>query len=226
MTQNLTKLVEVANQDMLPQPHKNYLLKMREEMKITPSVVFDIGACVLHWTNSAKQIWPNAEYIVFEAMDETKFIYENAGLKHFNGVLSDTDGKVVDFYQNLEWFGGNSYYKENSEHSQIADIIFNESHIVKKVTRTIDSLVESNNLPQPDLIKIDVQGAELDVLRGAEKTLSKCSNLIVELQHKQYNKGAPHYSQVVEYLKTLGFVLVGERFVSTDVDGDYHFTKI
>lgn len=225
MTQNLSRIIEIAGRDLLPQEHKDYLIKMRDEMKYTPKVAYDIGACVLHWTNSAKQIWPDTEYVAFEAMDETKFIYEGSNIKHFNGVLSDTDGKIVDFYQNLEWFGGNSYYKENSVYSYGVDIIFNESHIIKKPTHMLDSVVKANNFPAPDLIKIDVQGAELDVLRGAEKTLESCQHIIVELQHKEYNKGAPHFSKVVEYLDSRGFALIGNRFVATPVDGDYHFAR-
>lgn len=37
----------------------------------------------------------------------------------------------------------------------------------------IDSLVEAGSIPAPDLMKIDVEGAELDVLRGAARTMAK-----------------------------------------------------
>lgn len=219
------KLVEIAGQDLLPEAHKKYLVKIRDEMNFKPKVIYDIGACVLHWARHAKNIWKKAEIITFEAMDETKFLYEQAGLKHFNGVLSDTDNKEVDFYQNLEWFGGNSYYRENEALNSFAAQIFNDTHIVKKKTHRLDTVVKQNNFPLPDLIKIDVQGAELDVLKGATDCLSHCKHIIIELQHNEYNKGAPHYTHVVEYLATLGFKLQSERFVVTDHDGDYHFIK-
>jgi FkbM family methyltransferase len=220
------KIVEISQRDLLPMAHKTYLTNMCNEQKITPKVIYDIGACVLHWTNSAKQIWNDATYIVFEAMDETKFLYEEAGLQHFNGVLSDLDGKEVQFYQNLEWFGGNSYYRENPSLNPFAQQIFNDSHIVKKVTTTLDTLVQHHGLPLPDLIKIDVQGAELDVLRGAEKTLHHCKDIIIELQHSEYNIGAPHCSAAIEYLKDKGFRLVNDTYFDhTEVDGDYHFTR-
>jgi FkbM family methyltransferase len=198
---------------------------MRDEMNFTPQVIYDIGACVLHWTRHAKKTWKKAQVIAFEAMDETKFLYEKENLLHFNAVLSDSDNKEVNFYQNLEWFGGNSYYKENEELNQFASEIFNESHIVKKKTHKLDTLVKTNNFPLPDLIKIDVQGAELDVLKGAGETLKHCKHIIVELQHDEYNKGAPHYTEVVDYLASQGFKLIAEKFVKTAHDGDYHFVK-
>jgi FkbM family methyltransferase len=39
--------------------------------------------------------------------------------------------------------------------------------------KKIDSLVEQRQLPGPDVVKIDVEGAELDVLLGASNTLKK-----------------------------------------------------
>lgn len=218
------KILEVSQQDLLPQQHKDYMLNMRDNMDINPKVVYDIGACVLHWTNTAKKIW-DAEFIAFEAMDETKFLYEEARIRHFNGVLSNEDNKEVDFYQNLDWFGGNSYYRENPVLNEFAANIFNENHIVKKKTRTLDSLVKEHTLPQPDLIKIDVQGAELDVLKGAVELLKGCKHIIVELQHTEYNKGAPHASMVIGFLQEQGFMLVN-AFIMTKYDGDYHFRKM
>jgi FkbM family methyltransferase len=45
--------------------------------------------------------------------------------------------------------------------------------------RTLDSLLESYRLPRVDFIKIDVEGRELDVLKGAEKTIAKFSPFVL-----------------------------------------------
>jgi len=76
----------------------------------------------------------------------------------------------------------------------------------------------------PDLIKMDIQGAELDVLKGADLCLDYCTNLIIEAQHVDYNEGAPKIEELVEYLTTKGFSLVS-NFCKGGVDGDYHFSK-
>ncbi len=44
---------------------------------------------------------------------------------------------------------------------------------------TLDELVEENVVPSPDFIKIDVEGGELDVFRGAERTLRRAAPVIL-----------------------------------------------
>jgi FkbM family methyltransferase len=223
------RLRELHNQPLLPKQHVEYLWKMKSD-GIEPKVIYDIGACVLHWTNRAKEVWPDAAVIPFEAMKEVEFLYREAGFNNFavGCVLSEKTGDVVEFYENLEHPGGNSLFKENPELSPLANELFPEDKKVTRKTNSLDDIVKLNNLPQPDLIKMDVQGAELSVLKGAKKTLEKCNHLILELQHKDYNYGAPKSQEVIDYLESIGFRVVGYgMFCGSElgVDGDYHFVR-
>ena len=56
-----------------------------------------------------------------------------------------------------------------------------------------------------DLIKIDVQGAELDVIAGAKTALSRCEALIIELSLASYNKDAPLIGETLPAITQLGF---------------------
>lgn len=50
---------------------------------------------------------------------------------------------------------------------------------------TIDEFVAANNIPRVDCIKLDIEGAELDALKGGENTIRKCKpKLIICLYHK------------------------------------------
>lgn len=204
----------VYGQDLLPREHVEYLEKMED----TPKVVYDIGSCVLHWERHARRIWPNAEIFLFEANRDVKKLYERTGQQYHLGVLTDMDNKAVKFYKDPMNLGGNSYYKENTVH-------YNETHAVHEIGNTLDTTVKSKNWPLPDLIKLDVQGAELDILKGAEECLNNCTNVILEAQHKDYNLGAPKIEEVIEYMSSIGFELVS-NFTKTKDDGDYHFRKI
>ena len=222
------RLRELSDKRLLPGSHQDYLFNLKHVNNISPLVIYDIGACVLFWTNEAKEIWPDAKYYCFEAMPEVEFLFKEANLEGYHlGVLSDINGKEVEFYQNTEYPGGNSYYKENIQFNKSVEMFFNDSHKRKYVTKTLDTIVSENNFLLPDMIKIDVQGAELDILKGSEKCLSVCKHLILELQKVEYNIGAPLKDTVIEFVESKGFKLVNNMpFSDNGPDGDYHFIKI
>lgn len=212
------RLLQLSNTRLLPKPHVEYLFKMKER-GVNPKVIYDIGACVLHWTREAVNVWGDSKIIAFDAMEESKQIYEHFGVEHHIGLLSDSDDKTISFYQDVTNPGGNSYYKERTG-------MFTDNNKISKISKTLDTVVKERRLPKPDLIKMDIQGAELDVLLGAKETLSECQDLILELQNVEYNIGAPLKQEVIDYLKTIGFYIVSETpFSDNGVDGDYHFTR-
>jgi FkbM family methyltransferase len=213
--------------ETIPDSHRSYLIKMRDEMNVNPKVIYDIGSSVLHWTDAAFGVWNKSGFIAFDAMESLEFLYREAHMDYHISVLSDQPNKVVNFFENTNFPAGNSYYRENPKYSPNANMIFDDAHSVRKVTTTLDSVVKSRGYPLPDLIKIDVQGAELDVLKGASETLKTCKDLILELQEVEYNQGAPNKEEVIKYVESLGFKLVTPFFASVSgFDGDYHFTRI
>jgi FkbM family methyltransferase len=81
-----------------------------------------------------------------------------------------------------------------------------------KITSTeqirIDRLDEVvNSGAQVDLIKMDVQGFELEVLQGGVDTLTRTAFLLLEMQNHQIYQGAPKYYEVDEFLRNHGFEL-------------------
>jgi hypothetical protein len=110
--------------------------------------------------------------------------------------------------------------------------------VVKEIkSRTLDSIVFSrgNPLPLPDLIKIDTQGSELDILRGAKEALKSTSVIIMECPIVKYNQGAPDIQDYLDFalenewvplavveIHTLRdvFVQVDIAFVSVDIFRD------
>jgi FkbM family methyltransferase len=216
----IKNLTRVRNSDLLPEQHRNFLDKLRTDYNFIPDVCYDIGAAVLHWTRHAERVWPDTKVYLFDAFSPVERFYD--GYDYTISVLSDVDGKEVKFYQNDVYFGGNSYYRELAFDN--GKYFPEENHIVK-VTRSLDSIVKEKNYRLPDLIKIDVQGAELDVLKGATETLKHAKYLLVELQHVNYNKDAPLANVTIEYLKSLGWECIVEKFSDNGPDADYCFVN-
>lgn len=214
-------LTNISKEDCIPHDHKKYLIQLYNN-GFRPKVIYDIGACVLHWTNFAKTLWPDAEYVVFDAFDKAVFLYENAGLKHHFGVLGDVDGKVVRFYQNDFLPGGNSYYREiGADNGRYFPI----NSFKECLVSTLDSIVSKKQFPLPDLVKIDVQGAEQDIVKGGINTLKHAQHLVIEMQHTNYNDGAPKFFETVPVVESLGFKCVAPLFCNNGPDGDYGFVR-
>jgi FkbM family methyltransferase len=69
----------------------------------------------------------------------------------------------------------------------------------------LDTLVKKNALPGPYLLKIDVEGAEMDVLKGAAETLHNSSAVILEASVVKRYEGAAQFADLVLYMKEKGF---------------------
>lgn len=212
----------LKNQASMPSDHKAYLVKLKNK-GFEPNVIYDIGACVLHWTSVAKELWPNAEYIVFDALPKAKAIYESENFKHYVGVLGDEDGKQVSFYQNYRFPTGSSYYREIGHDN---GSLFPDNTARTYNMKTLDTIVREMGFPPPDLIKIDVQGAEKDVIFGAQTTLKSVQHLIVEMQHTEYNLNAPKANETLPYIESFGFKCVAPMFCNNGPDADYGFERV
>lgn len=113
-----------------------------------------------------------------------------------------------DVYIN-EWESTSSMYKPNSRF--IED--FEEQHWKGRKPKftanvqcdTLDSILQENNIV-PDFIKIDTQGAELEILKGAESLLINYSPMVTcELWCAEVYKNAPLMHEVIEYMTSLGY---------------------
>jgi len=203
----------------MPQAHTNILKKISETF--TPNVIYDIGASTLHWMKAAKNIWPNSEFCAFDAIEEAEKLYKSKNIKYNIGVISDQDNKIVKFYENKENPAGNSYYKEIGHPNSVN--VYPENSYIERKSMTLETVVKRNNFLLPDLVKIDVQGAELDILKGGQTIINNAKYLIIELQNVEYNRGAPLENVTIEYLQSNGWEIVESKFSNNGPDADYLF---
>ena len=212
-------LTKISKNDNFPKDHVNYLKQLKAS-GFEPKVIYDIGASVLYWTKHAEALWPEATIVLFDAFRPAEFLYK--GYKYHMGVLSDKDDEVVKFYVNDMYPAGNSYYREIGTFGNV----FPKENYVLYTTERLDSVVEENEFPLPDLVKLDVQGSEKDIIAGGLKTISHAKHLIVELQCVEYNEGAPNVEETLPYIESLGWKCTAPLFCDNGPDGDYGFTRI
>jgi len=70
---------------------------------------------------------------------------------------------------------------------------------------TLDKLIERKGLPQPDLIKLDLQGAELEALRGAPRSLEAAQAVLLEVSFIAFQEGTPLAAEVIAFMQQRGF---------------------
>jgi FkbM family methyltransferase len=159
--------------------------------------VLDIGAYEGNWTKSFKEFYPNADVLMIEANTEKEEILKEVG-NYKIAVLGKIDDEEVDYYKCLDGTPtGNGIYPENTEYKFIPE---------KRKAITLSTLLNSED--GFDLIKMDVQGAERDIIQGSLPIMAKTKFLLLELQTVQYTKGTPRFSEMVAYLHDLGFEFI------------------
>ena len=76
---------------------------------------------------------------------------------------------------------------------------------VKVPVRRLDGIIPTG-IPRPALLKIDTQGAELEVVRGATRLLDEIDVVVAETSFHEFRKGTPEISEVIAEMGRLGFV--------------------
>lgn len=163
------------------------VVKKSVDRVVTP-VVFDVGANVGDYTRLVKQHLPNAKVYAFEPSRETyhhlvhSFKDTNAnGIKSFNFGFSD-EAKTVELY---------SYTVEGEEQSLLSSIDQRLPTQVLHVetvgsesieVQTIDGFCLDHKIERIDFLKLDVEGHELAVLRGATRMLAEELIAIIQFE--------------------------------------------
>ncbi|MDB5809263.1 MAG: methyltransferase FkbM family [Betaproteobacteria bacterium] len=162
----------------------------------TPRTIVDVGAFEAGWSRMARQIWPDARLFMIEPNNaKTKLLRKaatelNATL--MSELLGAEDGQEVPFYV-ME--SGSSILAERSGVQRSVEA---------RCLRTLDALLP--DIAAPGLLKIDAQGYELQILRGASRILPEFEAVLLEVAIIEINEGAPLLHDVVTFMKTQGFV--------------------
>jgi FkbM family methyltransferase len=76
---------------------------------------------------------------------------------------------------------------------------------------TLDRFCTKEGLGRIYLLKIDVQGFELEVLKGARDTLRRIDHVFVESGIQRLYEGAPSFSEICQFMESQGFHLMHMR---------------
>jgi FkbM family methyltransferase len=144
-------------------------------------------------------IFPECHFLMVEAQNNKKPLLEkivSERPKHFEleiCLLGPKDGEEIPFF---EMESGSSVLEENSSFPRRATTY---------KTTTLDTLIAKRNIRHSDILKLDVQGYELEVLKGASLLLQHADVVILECSLVPINKGCPLLAEVVAFMDSRGF---------------------
>lgn len=202
----------VANQTLAhfralaQQSTQAHMLHVLHERGFRARGILDIGAYEGEFAILARQFFPDAALLMVEPQPQKRAQLDAVGsalggvAETVSALLGDAERAACAFHQLDTPFGstGSSMYEELTDFPR---------RTIQLPMRTLDALVRERPGRVYDLVKIDVQGAEIDVLRGGSHALQGVEALCVELSLHAHNRGAPLLAAVVAELDRLGFAM-------------------
>ena len=167
-----------------------------------PRGIIDVGAHMGYWTVMAKSVFPEAKVLMIEPQEEMEEALKHIcraykGLEYIKAGAGREKGHLVQSI--MDDPAGSSFLPkvDNEEMEQgqqrLTDIV------------TIDDLLKERNDFSPDLVKLDVQGFELEALKGAESLFGNTELFILETSLFRYMDGMPTTAECFSFMLERGY---------------------
>lgn len=180
-------------------PDSNASLCRMQQLGFNPAVVIDVGAYIGEWTSDLKHIFSSARVLMIEPqpghLDRLRAV-----AAAFNGVelapvlLGGQERDSVSFHI---CESASSVLKESARPTVVSTI--------SVPMTTLDRFAADTRFARPDFIKLDVQGYELDVLRGGELALASAEAVLMEVNLLGILDGAPLFHEATGFMGERGF---------------------
>ncbi|HOS48123.1 MAG TPA: FkbM family methyltransferase [Bacteroidia bacterium] len=190
-----------------------FLEQQRLVGKKDVKVVFDIGAYDGGTALKYKEYFPNATVYSFEPFAATYSKLLNTANKHsfikpINAAVAEKVGHAILHVNSMD--ATNSLLPSETTNSYLDDLTKSVDRVEVQTT-TVDYLCEEKNIDCIDVLKIDVQGNGLAVLKGAERMLrdKKIKIIYIEIEFLQIYKGQPLMYELTAFLSGFNYNLFG-----------------
>ena len=174
-----------------------------KKLKFKPKHIVDVGANHGKWTREILPYFPDSHYTLLEPQHWLKNsfidILENNPKVHFHPVGAGE--KEGSFLFTVDESDTSSSFRYTESEAQAAGFKQVEIPVV-----TLNNLLSNNNLPVPDLIKIDAEGLDIEVLKGASDFFGKTEIFMVEASvvYKLFNNS---FLNVINFMDEQGYKL-------------------
>jgi FkbM family methyltransferase len=179
------------------------LLELTREVGI--NVIYDIGANIGTWILLAKSVIPSACIHAFEPLPK----HQTEFLQNFTGKENVALHPIAVGSRNATGTLHITGFSDSSSLLQPNDACWSEFG-VREVGRLplqvfrLDDYRSDKQIPLPDLIKLDIQGSELEALRGGPECLMSAKAVVAEVSFIEYYEGQCLFHDMITYLAQFG----------------------
>src|SRR5215203_388513 len=194
------------------------------EHNFTPKngdIVIDVGAHIGPYTlKASKLVVLNGKVVAIEAApDNFDILNRNIQLNKLTNVIAlnyaaySKEDKIKLYLPSKEKEEESSYTKYNTI---MTERVHNEKKFVEINANTLDYLLQSNGIKhEVNWIKIDVEGAEYEVLKGAKNIISKSNNISLLIEIHNLSENTSLNEPIKEFLNSYSFKIDFEKVVSS-----------
>jgi FkbM family methyltransferase len=181
---------------------RNFLEDVRAR-SFTPTGILDVGANRGDWTKMALSVYPTAKVVMIEPLDEMDapllaLCRERPSCRRVKAGVGRTEG---DLFQSI-WKPdlGTSTFLPGPDDNQIRAGTQRRTHVI-----TIDSILTQDTDFPPDLVKLDIQGFELEALMGGNILFGKTELFIIETSLFSFMDRQPITREVISFMADRGY---------------------
>lgn len=183
--------------------------------------VLDVGANRGQFALVAARRWPRARVVCFEPLPEARRVLAAVvdripGAEIRDVALSDRCGDVDLHVARAD---DSSSLLPITERQAAMFPGTDEIGVLRVRSARLDDELSPDALAAPVLLKIDVQGGELGVLRGGGEVLARVDVVLVECSFVELYAGQPLAHELIGFLASRGLVLSGAGLPTTDGGG-------
>jgi FkbM family methyltransferase len=183
--------------------------------------ILDVGANAGQFALAAALHFPEAKIYSFEPLpDVFNQLLENTRMKHnikaFNCALGNRNGRIPFFRNEYTRLSSSLKIHEKNNHLRYNQDLtsLTEVELVK-----LDDFVTLLDMKSPSLLKIDVQGMEMDVLNGCINLLPRIDFIVCEAALVQLYDNQPLFDDIHCLVRSNGYELVAPLFINKGKGG-------